>query len=150
MISLNLPRFDIKIVSRNNRLYVYDVLRHKFVTLTPEEWVRQHFCHHLTHDLGYPAALIGNEITITVGEAVRRCDTIVYQRSGGAPQVVVEYKAPHVEITQATFNQIAAYNSVLHADYLIVSNGLQHFCCKMDYTQHSFYYLQQIPHYSAL
>lgn len=150
MIPLNLPVFEIKISKRNNRLYVFDPLRRREVALTPEEWVRQHFCNFLIHSLHYPASLLANEVSLTFGGMRRRCDTVLYHRVGGKPRVIVEYKAPHVAITQETFNQISAYNSVLRADYLIVSNGLQHFCCKMDYDNRTFCYLTEIPDYELL
>ena len=118
MISLNLPTFQIKTTHRNGRTQIYDFLRRRYVTLTPEEWVRQHFTHFLVDHLGYPAALLGNEVTIDVGGVARRCDTVLYRREGGTPRLIVEYKAPDIPISERVFNQISAYNSVLRADYL--------------------------------
>ena len=98
---------------RNGRPAIFDFLRRRYVALTPEEWVRQHFTHYLVEHLAYPAALLANEVSLNVGGALRRCDSVLYARQGGRPRLIVEYKAPDVAITQHVFNQIAAYNSVL-------------------------------------
>lgn len=150
MISLNLPTFPIKTIHRNGRTQIYDFLRRRYVTLTPEEWVRQHFTHFLVDHLGYPAALLGNEVTIDVGGVARRCDTVLYRREGGTPRLIVEYKAPDIPISERVFNQISAYNSVLRADYLIVSNGVEHYCCHLDYVHQTAEFLPSIPRHAAL
>jgi hypothetical protein len=105
--------------------------------------------HYLTHHKGYPAALIANEVGITLNGTSKRCDTVLYNRDL-SPRMIVEYKATHVPITQAVFDQIARYNMVLHVDYLIVSNGLSHYCCRMDYANNSYHFLREIPAYSEL
>ncbi|MDE7097178.1 MAG: type I restriction enzyme HsdR N-terminal domain-containing protein [Muribaculaceae bacterium] len=128
-------------------LKVFDTLRRKYVALTPEEYVRQHFTAWMTGDLGYPASLMNNEVPLILNGTRRRCDTVVF-RSDGSPSVIVEYKAPTVAITQKVFDQIARYNMVLHSRYLIVSNGLQHFCCSMDYEHDTYSFLRQIPVWS--
>ena len=150
MISLNLPPFTIKTTRREGRTVIFDFLRRRYVALTPEEWVRQHFTHFLVEYKGYPSALLANEVSITVGGADRRCDSILYHRQGGRPRLIIEYKAPSVGITQNVFNQIASYNSILRADYLIVSNGLVHYCRKMNYAEAQVQYLRDIPHYEEL
>lgn len=150
MISLNLPTYEIKITGRGGRAAIFDFLRRRYVALTPEEWVRQHFVHYLVEHKGYPAALLANEVSLRVGGAARRCDSVLYHREGGRPRVVIEYKSPEVSITQQVFNQIQAYNSVLRADYLIVSNGLVHYCCRMDYERLTAEYLPDIPDYADL
>lgn len=150
MISLNLPTFQIKTTHRNGRTQIYDFLRRRYVTLTPEEWVRQHFTHFLVDHLGYPAALLGNEVTIDVGSVARRCDTVLYRREGGTPRLIVEYKAPDIPISERVFNQISAYNSVLRADYLIVSNGVEHYCCHLDYVHRTAEFLPGIPRHAEL
>lgn len=150
MISLNLPTFQIKTTHRNGRTQIYDFLRRRYVTLTPEEWVRQHFTHFLVDHLGYPAALLGNEVTIDVGGVARRCDTVLYRREGGTPRLIVEYKAPDIPISERVFNQISAYNSVLRADYLIVSNGVEHYCCHLDYVHRTTEFLPGIPRHAEL
>ena len=135
---------------RNGRPAIFDFLRRRYVALTPEEWVRQHFTHYLVEHLAYPAALLANEVSLNVGGALRRCDSVLYARQGGRPRLIVEYKAPDVAITQHVFNQIAAYNSVLRANYLIVTNGLDHYCCRMDYAGGRVKYLPAVPHYDEL
>ncbi|MDE5839500.1 MAG: type I restriction enzyme HsdR N-terminal domain-containing protein [Muribaculaceae bacterium] len=128
-------------------LKVFDPLRGKYVALTPEEYVRQHFTAWMTGYLGYPASLMNNEVSLTLNDTRRRCDTVVF-RKDGSPSVIVEYKAPTVAITQKVFDQIARYNMVLHSRYLIVSNGLRHFCCRMDYDEDTYSFLPQIPVWS--
>ena len=149
MLSLNLPEFDVKITSKGEKRLIFDVVRNKFVALTPEEWVRQHFVHFLMEHKGYPHSLLANEILINLNGTSQRCDTVLY-RKDLSPQMIIEYKAPHVEITQKVFDQISRYNMVLHVDYLIVSNGLSHYCCQMDYEHQTYRFLQDIPDYSAL
>lgn len=128
---------------------IYDTLRRKYVKLTSEEWVRQHFVHMLVERKGYPGALMANEVALKVGEKRLRADTVLYD-SRLRPRMIVEYKAPHVAITQAVFDQIATYNLLLRVDYLVVSNGLSHYCCRMDYENRQYRYLQDIPLYAEL
>lgn len=128
-------------------LKVFDPLRKKYVALTPEEYVRQHFTAWMTDDLGYPVSLMSNEVPIKLNDTSRRCDTVVF-RPDGTPAVIVEYKAPTVAITQKVFDQIARYNMVLRSRILIVSNGLRHYCCEMDYETDSYRFLQNIPVWS--
>ncbi|MDE6017566.1 MAG: type I restriction enzyme HsdR N-terminal domain-containing protein [Muribaculaceae bacterium] len=130
-----------------NILKVFDTLRQKYVALTPEEYVRQHFTAWMTDSFGYPASLMNNEVSLTLNNTRRRCDTVVF-RSDGSPLVIIEYKAPTVAITQKVFDQIARYNMVLRSRFLIVSNGLCHFCCEMDYDNDSYSFLTQIPKWS--
>ena len=151
MQALNLPPFQIKTKQDNNvNVQIFDFLRHRYIKLTPEEWVRQHFTHYLIVYKGYPQALLANEVTINVCGVARRCDSVLYNAHGGTPRVIIEYKAPHITITQAVFQQIYAYNSVLKADYLIVSNGLSHYCCYVNYKKMSVEYLRDIPAFSEL
>jgi hypothetical protein len=149
MFRLNLPQYEIKIGEKNGKRTIFDFLRRKYVTLTPEEWVRQHFTHYLTDHKGYPKGLMGNEVELRVGEKRLRCDTILYNKQG-QPQMIIEYKAPTIQIQQKTFDQISVYNLLLHVDYLIVSNGLQHYCCKMDYDSQKYLFLKEIPDYQNL
>jgi hypothetical protein len=104
----------------------------------------------LIAECGYPAGLLANEIALDVGGVRRRCDTVLFAREGARPRVIVEYKAPQVPITQEVFNQIQSYNSVLKADYLIVSNGLRHYCCRMDYEGDRVIFLREIPRFEEL
>ena len=149
MNALNLPAYDIKVRGTREKPEVFDFLRRKYVTLTPEEWVRQHFTHWLVEHKGYPKGLLGNEIALKCGEKTLRCDSILYD-THAHPQIIIEYKAPTVPLTQRVFSQISAYNLLLHVDYLMISNGLQHFCCKMDYERQSYEFLQDIPDYSEI
>lgn len=128
---------------------IFDVLRRKYVALTPEEWVRQHFVHFLIEHKGYPTALLANEIELRIGEKHLRADTLLYNKEL-RPHMLIEYKSPTIALTQKVFDQISAYNLLLHADYLIVSNGMQHICCRMDYEQNTYHFLEEIPDYSEL
>lgn len=149
MFRLNLPTYEIKIAQRGNKQLIFDFLRRKYVALTPEEWVRQHFVHYLIEHKGYPAGLIGNEVELNVGEKKLRCDSILYNKVA-QPQMIIEYKAPQIKLQQKTFDQISAYNLLLKVDYLIVSNGMQHICCRMDYENQKYCFLEDIPNYQEL
>ena len=149
MLSLNLPAFDAKIAARNGKNVIFDIIRRRYVALTPEEWVRQHFVHFLLAPKGYPQALMANEVQVQLNGTKKRCDTVLYRRDLTA-RMIVEYKAPEIEITQKVFDQITRYNMVLKVDYLIVSNGLQHYCCRIDYEHNSYTFLQDIPEYQNL
>ena len=128
---------------------IFDFLRRKHVALTPEEWVRQHFVHYLVEHKGYPKNLLANEVELKVGDKKLRCDTLLYQ-SDLHPRMIIEYKAPTIPLQQKTFDQISVYNLLLKVDYLVVSNGLQHYCCKMDYAQQRYVFLEQLPDYEKL
>ena len=149
MLALNLPAYETKITENDGKRQIFDILRKCYVALTPEEWVRQHFVHYLIDHKGYSKALMGNEVSILLNNTKRRCDTVVYDRSM-RPRVIVEYKAPSVRITKDVFAQISRYNLILKVDYLIVSNGIQHYCCKMDYTDNTFVFLQEVPEYNKI
>lgn len=147
---LNLPPAPLRIQSCGEGVVkVFDFLRKKYVALTPEEWVRQHFTSHLVNTLGYPAGLMANEVPLTLNGTQRRCDTVVYDRNA-VPLMIIEYKAPSVIITQETFNQIARYNLVLKVRYLIVSNGLNHYCCEINYDPPGYKFIENIPLYENL
>ena len=122
MNELNLPAYDVKVRGTREKPEILDFLRKRYVALTPEEWVRQHFTHWLVEHKGYPMQ----------------------------PVMIIEYKAPAVSLTQRVFRQISAYNLLLHVDYLVVSNGLQHFCCKMDYEHQTYHFLEEVPDYSMI
>ncbi|MBR1933590.1 MAG: type I restriction enzyme HsdR N-terminal domain-containing protein [Prevotella sp.] len=149
MTQLNLPPYEIRVQEKGGRQQIFDFLRRRYVALTPEEWVRQHFVHFLVEHKGYPKGLLANEVELRTGEKKLRCDTLLYNKAL-APQMIIEYKAPGIEITQRVFNQITVYNMLLHVDYLIVSNGLQHYCCRMDYEHHRYQFLRDIPDYQEL
>lgn len=149
MLELNLPAFDIKVAQIDGRPSVFDRLRKKYVTLTPEEWVRQHFVNFLIEEKGCPEGLIANEMMVNLNGQKKRCDSVVFNRKG-LPLLIVEYKAPNVAITQKVFDQIARYNIVLKVAYLIVSNGVENYCCRVDYEEQQIIYLEDIPHYEEL
>ena len=147
---LNLPPFEAKIKEgKGNKLSIFDPLRNKYVALTPEEWVRQHFIHFLIEHKGYPQALLADEIAITLNGTSKRCDTVLYDIHM-TPKMIVEYKAPNIPITQKVFDQITRYNMVLHVEYLIVSNGMNHYCCKIDLKENRYTFRQDIPAYENL
>ena len=149
MLSLNLPSYAAKIQERDGKNVIFDPLRKKYVALTPEEWVRQHFVHYLTEVKGFPKGLLANEVQLTLNGTKKRCDTVLFAKDLSA-RMIVEYKAPTVEITQAVFDQITRYNMVLKVEYLIVSNGIRHYCCRIDYSTMNYTFLPEIPHYSEL
>lgn len=149
MYRLNLPTFEIKITDKDGKSQIFDFLRRKYVTLTPEEWVRQHFVHYLVEQKHYPKALLGNEIELRLGQKRLRCDTLLYTREM-KPRMIIEYKAPTIQLQQKTFDQISVYNLLLKVDYLVISNGLHHYCCKMDYEQQKYLFLQEVPDYENL
>ena len=149
MKELNLPSYDVKIKGTREKPEIFDFLRRRFITLTPEEWVRQHFVHWLVEHKGYPQGLLGNEVALKCGDKTLRCDSILYDKEA-KPKMIIEYKAPTVSVTQRVFSQISAYNLLPHVDYLVVSDGLQHYCCKMDYDSRTYHFLQEIPDYTSL
>lgn len=146
---LNLPTCQFQIMRSADGDKIFDRLRKKFVALTPEEWVRQNFVNYLVEYKGFPVSLMANEVAITLNNTRRRCDTVVYSKMA-EPLVIIEYKASSVEITQQVFDQIVRYNMVLRAQYLIVSNGLNHYCCSIDYDNNSYKFIKDIPNYDAL
>ena len=149
MFRLNLPPYPIKIQEKGEKRQIFDFLRRKWVALTPEEWVRQHFTHFLVEHKNYPQALLANEVELRIGEKRLRCDTLLYNKEL-RPRMIIEYKAPTIQIQQKTFDQISVYNLLLKVDYLVVSNGLCHYCCKMDYERQSYQFLEDIPNYETI
>lgn len=149
MSVLNLPSCELKFAETDGRTTVWDPVRMKYVAFTPEENVRQHFVNYLMSGKNYPATHLMNEVPLNLNGLSKRCDTVAYDRQL-RPIAIVEYKAPTVQITKHVFEQITRYNLVLKVDYLIVSNGLRHFCVKMDYERNSFTFLHDIPSYTEL
>ena len=149
MQRLNLPEYQFNIKNKEDTLIILDPLRRRWVALTPEEWVRQNFVRFLIEDREFPPALMNNEISLSQNGIKRRCDTLVADHQG-TPLVIVEYKAPTIEISQKTFDQIVRYNMVLRARFLIVSNGITHYCCKINYESNSYTFLKDIPFYGNL
>lgn len=139
----------VRTATENGLLKIYDRLRKKFVALTPEEYVRQHFVNYLIEYLHYPASRLANEIGIKLNGTQKRCDTVFFG-DDAKPVIIVEYKSPTIEITQDVFDQIVRYNMKLHAKYLVVSNGIRHYCCINDYENDTYHFLPQIPDYRVL
>jgi len=130
MEKLNLPQVQFKTKQLGGKVQVFDDVRKKYVALTPEEWVRQHFIHFLINEQKFSAGLVAVEMLVKVNDLSQRADIVLYNRKG-KPVIIVECKAPSVPITRAVFNQAARYNTMLKVEYLIVTNGLQHFCAKL-------------------
>lgn len=148
-MNLNLPPFELMIKKQHNKHYVFDRLRKQFTRLTAEEYVRQNFINYLIEYKSYSEALMANEVMIEVGNLKKRCDTVLYDNLMN-PVLIIEYKSPSVRISQETFDQIVMYNSTLRVPWLIVSNGLEHFCCRIDYENINYQFKSEIPHYNEL
>lgn len=147
MQRLNFPVYDFRFKNSENNIHIFDAIRKKFVVLQPEEWVRQNVVQFLIHEKKYPISLINVEKQVTVNKIKKRYDIVVFDSLGNIV-LLVECKAPQITITQHTFDQIARYNMQLRATYLMVTNGLQHFYCKMDYDREKYMFLEQIPDFS--
>ena len=149
MQQLNLPAYSFTIRSRDGKQVILDTLRRKFVQLTPEEWVRQHFVQYLIQERGVPQPLISLEMAFPFHDTQYRADVVVYSKAI-KPVMMVECKRPSVKISQRAFNQIGVYNSVIRAGHLVVTNGLQHYCCCVDHGDETMTFLTEIPHYSTM
>jgi type I restriction enzyme R protein len=149
MIQLTLPPYQIRVKETHGRKQIFDILRRKYVALTPEEWVRQHFIHYLVEHKNYPSSLIANEVSLQIGEKRMRADSVLYDNQLH-PRMIIEYKAPNITLTQKVFDQITVYNLLLHVDYLIVSNGMITYICKMDYEKQTYKFLEAIPNYENI
>ncbi|HSH19369.1 MAG TPA: type I restriction enzyme HsdR N-terminal domain-containing protein [Draconibacterium sp.] len=146
MEKLNLPEYAFRTKKEEGKPFIFDVIRKKFVVLTPEEWVRQNFIWYLKTDKKYPESLMTVEKQIMVNNNPRRFDLLIYTRNG-QPHLIAEFKAPNIQITQETFNQVVRYNMALRVERVVVSNGLQHFACEIDYVKNSYSYLPEIPEF---
>ena len=144
---LNFPTYGFRFKNSENKPRIFDVIRKKFVVLQPEEWVRQHTVHYLIFDKKYPKSLVNVEKQLIVNQLKKRYDVVVFNTDGSI-HILVECKAPEIKITQNTFDQIARYNLHLKADYLMVTNGLEHFYCKMDFALEKYNFLTHIPNFS--
>jgi hypothetical protein len=149
MEKLNLPTYSFNIKLIEQRKYIFDFIRKKFVILTPEEWVRQNFLKYMVEEKKYPASLIFVEKEFKLNNLSKRSDVVVYNKLG-SPILIVECKAASVKIDQKVFDQIARYNMKLNVDFLIVTNGLEHFCCKIDYKDKKYLFLKEVPEYIDL
>lgn len=146
MHKLNFPSYQFRFKNSENKVLIFDVIRKKFVVLQPEEWVRQNCVHFLIEDKNYPKSLINVEKELKVNGLKKRYDIVVFKPSGHI-QTVVECKAPNINIDQNVFDQIARYNLELKADILMVTNGLNHYYCEMDFENERYLFLKDIPEY---
>ncbi|MCG8858712.1 type I restriction enzyme HsdR N-terminal domain-containing protein [Tenacibaculum finnmarkense] len=146
MQKLNLPTYKFRLKSNDNKTFIFDNLRKKYLVLTPEEWVRQHFVRFLMEEKKYPATLIAIEKQLIINNLKKRTDIVIFS-SDGTPNIIVECKAPKIKIAQDTFDQIARYNLKLNANYLIVTNGLEHYFCQLDKENETYIFLRGIPDY---
>ncbi|MEE9364325.1 MAG: type I restriction enzyme HsdR N-terminal domain-containing protein [Cellulophaga sp.] len=146
MQKLNFPAYDFRFKNSENKVYIFDVIRKKFMILQPEEWVRQHVLQNLILDKKYPISLINVEKQLKINKLTKRYDIVVFNPDASI-NILVECKSPKIKITQAVFDQIARYNMQLKAEYLMVTNGLEHFFCKMDFIKEKYSFLKQIPDY---
>lgn len=147
--ALNLPAYPFQIQALEGRQMIFDAIRRKYVRLTPEEWVRQHFVQFLVQEQGVPSSLIAIEKAFLFQGMTRRADIVVHDRQGLA-MLMVECKAPEVEIKQTAFDQVARYNKVVDAAYLVVTNGLVHYCAALDAEAHTYRFLDKLPRYDDL
>lgn len=145
---LNFPEFSFRFKNSENKISIFDVIRKRFVMLQPEEWVRQHCIHYLIEVKGYPKSLINVEKELIINTLRKRYDIVVYN-SDGTIHLVIECKSPKVTINQDTFNQIARYNISLNATYLMITNGLIHYYCQMDFKEEKYYFLKDIPEHQT-
>lgn len=148
MQKLNFPEYSFRTKNSENKHYVFDEIRKKFIVLTPEEWVRIHVVRFLLEVKKYPKSWINVEKKIEINGLTKRYDVVVFQPDGSI-FILVECKQPKVEISQATFDQIARYNMTLKANYLMVTNGLNHYFCKMDFDKGKYVFLNELPIYQA-
>ena len=147
MQKLNFPTYSFRFKNSENKVSIFDEIRKKFILLTPEEWVRQHVIHFLLLDKNYPKSYINVEKLIKINDLSKRYDGVVFQPNGEI-FLLIECKAPEVAISQQTFDQIARYNLVLKAKYLMVTNGLNHYFCQMDFENEKYVFLKELPEYS--
>ncbi|MFA5328801.1 MAG: type I restriction enzyme HsdR N-terminal domain-containing protein [Prolixibacteraceae bacterium] len=144
MQKLNLPEYSFRFKNTNGKEFIFDSLRKKYVRLTPEEWVRQNFVQFLVTAKKYSPALLAVEASVNINGNPQRADLVVFDRQGN-PALVAEFKAPEVKISQQAFDQIARYNMQLKVKFLLVSNGLQHYFCRLDFIAGTYSFLPEIP-----
>lgn len=149
MQQLNLPSYQLKTREVDKKQEVFDIIRKKYIVLNPEEWVRQQFIHYLIHEKNYPPSLISIEKGVRVLGMHKRFDAVVAGKAG-EPIALIEFKSPEVKISQKTFEQIARYNMQLKVRFLIVSNGMKHYCCVVDYLNNTYSFIEDIPNYADL
>ena len=144
MQKLNFPEYSFRFKNSENKTLVFDEIRKKFVVLAPEEWVRLHTVQFLIKEKKYPKSLVNVEKQLKLNNTTKRYDIVVFN-SDGSIFLIVECKAPSINITQLTFDQIARYNLALESEFLMVTNGLEHYFCKMDFENERYVFLEDIP-----
>ena len=149
MIQLNLPGIEFKARTVANQQQIFDPVRRKYVALTPEEWVRQHFVHYLVEHLKVPMSHIAVEKSLRVNNLAKRADIVIF-KGGLKPILAVECKAPSVEINEEVFYQVLRYNMALKVDYLVLTNGLRHIYCKVNYEDQKAIFIEDLPFYDQL
>jgi hypothetical protein len=147
MQKLNFPSYSFRFKNSENKVSIFDEIRKKFIVLTPEEWVRQHTVQFLLQEKNYPKSHINVEKLVKVVDINKRYDAVIFEPDG-AIFLLVECKAPEVKITQNTFDQIARYNLKLEAKFLMVTNGLNHYFCQMDFEKETYVFLKELPNFS--
>ena len=148
MQKLNFQLYNFRFKDNENKVSIFDEIRKKFIILTPEEWVRQHVVQFLLEEKKYPKSLINVEKVLKINGLRKRYDVVVFN-SDGSIFILIECKAPEIKITQATFDQIARYNMTMNAQFLMVTNGLNHYFCQMDYENEKYTFLENLPNYNS-
>ena len=148
MQKLNFQLYNFRYKNNENKVSIFDEIRKKFIILTPEEWVRQHVVQFLLEEKKYPKSLINVEKVLKINGLRKRYDVVVFN-SDGSIFILIECKAPEIKITQATFDQIARYNMTMNAQFLMVTNGLNHYFCQMDYENEKYTFLENLPNYNS-
>lgn len=146
MVKLNLPEYPVKTRKLGSRQFIFDQIRKKYVKLTPEEWVRQHFLNYLLDDLAYPRSLVRVESGLSVNSMGKRTDILVYNKEI-TPYLLVECKAAHITLNHKAMDQLSIYNRTIKAQYLVLTNGLKHYCCCMNYKTNSYQFQAALPSY---
>jgi len=146
---LNLPSYEFNIRIAGEKQYIFDEIRKKYVMNTPEEWVRQNFIRYLVLEKGYPHVLISIEHEISLNRLSKRCDAVVFSKKG-KPAMILEFKAPDIPVSQDVFDQIVRYNLALKVNFLLITNGMKHFCCKVNFQNRDYVFLREIPCYNDL
>tara|TARA_B100000809_G_scaffold266864_1_gene332319 strand:+ start:2108 stop:2563 length:456 start_codon:yes stop_codon:yes gene_type:complete len=147
--NLNFPKYNFRFKSNENKTLIFDIIRKKFMVLTPEEWVRQHVIHFLISEKQYPVSHINVERQLQLNDTVKRYDIVVFNNDGSI-KIIVECKAPSIKTNQQTFDQIARYNLALKSETLMVTNGLEHYFCKMDFENKKYLFLKDLPTYKII
>jgi Predicted type IV restriction endonuclease len=144
MYQLNLPKANVSLKKEKGKVWIFDIIRKKYIVLTPEEWVRQHFLHHLINNFNYPKSLFRIESSLKYNQLQKRSDILVHDRNG-KPWMLIECKSPEIKLTQKAFNQVSVYNMTIGAKYLVVTNGMALFCCEAPKEGEDANYLSDLP-----